>query len=81
MKNQTIEKVEIQATPAQIDLLEFLEPLEVPDIYKGLKLVYEEATHMGPEALEPPVKVGSHHLFELLDLIGRLKPGFNPLEE
>jgi hypothetical protein len=81
MEKRTSEKKPVELTAEQMDLLEFLEPREIPGIYGYLEEVYSTVTHEGPESLEPPLKMGSYYLYVLLRKIGRINPDFNPLEE
>lgn len=81
MQNEKSEKVTLEVTPEQRELLELCDPREVPSLYRSLKYMWLRAMFEGREAIEQDGQLAGYHLWKVMDTIGKINPSFNPLQE
>jgi hypothetical protein len=81
MAEHKSKKVTVEVTPEQQELLELVEPREVPHIYRGLEYMWQRAMFEGREVIEQDGQTAGYHLWKVMETIGRINPDFNPLQD
>ena len=81
MHEHTSKKVTLEVTPEQKELLELVDPREVPGIYRGLEYMWQRAVFVSPEDLNEEGQLAAYRQWKVMETIGRINPEFNPLQD